>query len=276
MPGPADARRARWADLGVRILSALVLAPVALACLWFGGIPWAALVALAALGVGWEWVGLCRRDPRALPGAALPALAVLAVAVTAAGWPGAAFGLLAAGAAALWAAARQPGLPAGVLYIGIAGLTLVWLRADPAAGRVNVLFVLLVVWASDIGAYMVGRWIGGPKLAPAISPGKTWSGAAGGLAAAAAAGLCVALLAAAQQGLGTPGRAALVAAVLAALSQVGDLMGSAMKRRAGVKDSSHLIPGHGGLIDRLDGVLAAAPAAALLAFLLGRGVQLWQ
>ena len=135
-----------------------------------------------------------------------------------------------------------------------------------------MLFLLLVVWAGDIGAYLVGRWIGGPRLAPRISPGKTWSGAVGGLVAAVAAGLLAA------HSCRTPRswRAVVIAAVLGIVAQAGDLLESFVKRRLEVKDSGHLIPGHGGLFDRLDGVLAAAPVAALLALTLGRGVVLWQ
>lgn len=154
---------------------------------------------------------------------------------------------------------------AGALWIVLAAAALVWLRADPAAGRANVLLLLVAVWASDIGAYLVGRLAGGPRLAPRVSPGKTWSGAAGGLLAAAAAG-------AAAGG----GHGALAGALLSVLAQAGDLAESAAKRRAGVKDSGALIPGHGGLLDRLDGLLAAAPAAALLAHSAGPGVVLWR
>jgi phosphatidate cytidylyltransferase len=140
-------------------------------------------------------------------------------------------------------------------------------------GRADVLFLLLIVWAGDIGAYLVGRWVGGPRLAPRISPGKTWSGAIGGLAAAVAVGLIAAHL------LWQPTTvwpAAAIASVLGVVAQAGDLLESFVKRRLAVKDSGHLIPGHGGLFDRLDGVLAAAPAAALLALVIGRGVVLWQ
>ncbi len=171
---------------------------------------------------------------------------------------------------------RRPGTlmlcPAGFLYVALAGVALLWLRTDPAAGRADVMFLLVVVWTGDIGAYLVGRWIGGPRLAPRISPGKTWSGALGGLTAAIAAGLLVAgfLSHAAVW------RSALIAAVLGIVAQAGDLLESYVKRRLEVKDSGHLIPGHGGLFDRLDSVLAAAPVAALLALTLGRGVVLWQ
>jgi phosphatidate cytidylyltransferase len=228
-------RRQRWADLRLRVLSAAVLAPLALACLWLGGWPWAALLAAAAIGLGSEWLLLCRRGAASL---------------------------------AAWVC--------GVPYVGLAVAALAWLRADAAAGRANVLFLVLIVWASDIGAYLVGRLAGGPRLAPSISPGKTWSGALGGLAAAVAVGW----LAGAAFSRGpaeAPGAAALgVAALLGVAAQAGDLLESWIKRQFGVKDSGHLIPGHGGLFDRLDGVLAAAPLAAALALALGRGVVLWR
>jgi phosphatidate cytidylyltransferase len=162
---------------------------------------------------------------------------------------------------------------AGVAYVLLAGVALLWLRADPVAGRADVLFLLLVVWAGDIGAYLVGRWIGGPRLAPRISPGKTWSGSLGGLIAAIAVGVLTAHL---MSGNLTIWRSALIAGLLEVVAQGGDLLESYVKRRLQVKDSGHLIPGHGGLFDRLDGVLAAAPMAALLALTLGRGVVLWQ
>jgi phosphatidate cytidylyltransferase len=155
---------------------------------------------------------------------------------------------------------------AGVPYIVPATAALLALRDH---GPMPILFLLCVVWASDIGAYLAGRLVGGPKLAPSISPGKTRSGAVGGLLAAVAVGLIAAWL----DG-GSYGSAAAVAAALGAVAQAGDLFESWIKRRVGVKDSSHLIPGHGGLFDRLDAVLFAAPAAALL--MAWRGVELWR
>jgi phosphatidate cytidylyltransferase len=142
----------------------------------------------------------------------------------------------------------------------------------------NVLFLFVVVWASDIGAYAAGRAIGGAKLAPAISPNKTWAGALGGLISAVAAGLAAAYVMDGRVTAGLEGEVwtALVAAVLGLFTQAGDLFESWMKRRFHVKDTSSLIPGHGGLLDRVDGVLAAAPAAAVLALLLGPGVPLWR
>ncbi len=167
--------------------------------------------------------------------------------------------------------ARTGALLAGIPYLVPGLVALPWLRADDVAGRGNVLFVLMLVWASDIGAYAAGRLIGGPKLAPAISPGKTWSGALGGLVAATS----VAWFFSGIPSL-PPGRGLLIAACLGIASQAGDLLESAIKRHFGVKDSGRLIPGHGGLLDRIDGLLAAAPAAALVAAYFGRGVVLWR
>lgn len=238
---------------------------------------------MAIAVLAWEWVHLCGLSTRALPGMVVP-VAVLASGILAvAEHPRAALVALALGwGLTWWAAARMRGagrvgqpagwLAAGVLYIGIAGIALIELRHDNFAGRANVLFLVLVVWASDIGAYMAGRAFGGPKLAPAISPNKTWSGAAGGLAGAVLVGVA----AAAALAPGGASRAAAVAAMLGIMAQAGDLLESWIKRRFDVKDTSSLIPGHGGLLDRLDGVIAAAPAAALLAFALGQGQPLWR
>ena len=163
-------------------------------------------------------------------------------------------------------------LALGVLYIGIAGLCLIELRHDNEAGRDNILFLLSAVWASDIGAYMAGRVFGGPRLWPQVSPNKTWSGSIGGLVFAMLVGALLTLVLAP----GSMARAAAVAAILAVATQAGDLLESAIKRHFKVKDTSSLIPGHGGLLDRLDGLLAAAPVAALLALGVGYGVPLWR
>ncbi len=236
--GPADPApistpqdASKWRDLRVRTLSALIAGPSFLAVLWFGGFAWQALVAALIVGMANEWNRLAR-------------------AMRVPFWTGCAL---------------------GTLYLGPAAVALPWLRADDAVGLANMLFVLMVVWASDIGAYLAGRLIGGPKLAPVISPGKTRSGAVGGLASA----VLVGLIAAWSSNAGDPMRAALVACVLGVASQTGDLFESWVKRRAGVKDSGRLLPGHGGLLDRLDGLLAAAPLAALMALAAGEGVALW-
>ncbi len=163
--------------------------------------------------------------------------------------------------------------------MGVPLVCLIWLRGQPTVGAADVLFVLLVIWCGDIGAYVAGRWLGGPKLAPAISPGKTWSGAAGGLVASMLAGAATS----AMFGGGSVTHLLFwvmpVAGVIGVAGQIGDLFESGVKRWAGVKDSGRSIPGHGGLLDRLDAVLTAGPVAALLAWWAGQGmsqgVYLW-
>jgi phosphatidate cytidylyltransferase len=225
-----SARGRAWGDLAPRVVSALVLAPLAGTCAWFGGPAWWALMAACAATLVTEWAGMAK-----------------------AGRLGSA-----------WFAA-------GVAYVGLALVSLLWLRADPVGGRMTVLFLLLVIWATDVGAYLCGRWIGGPKLAPVISPGKTWSGTVGGVAVAAAMGAALGLVAEP----GAWGSAAVLALVIAVAAQLGDLGESAVKRRCGVKDSGRLIPGHGGLLDRVDSVMLAAPVMAALGLWLGRGIVQW-
>lgn len=269
----------------MRVLSAVILAPIAVAIVWLGGAFWSVLIILLAAGLACEWVLLCGARLTRLPGLAVP-LAMIAVGAVAAAEPAWALPVLAAGYIETWViAARIPNLraphpaslAAGMVYIGLACIALIWLRHDPLAGLANILFLLLVVWASDVGAYLAGRLLGGPRLAPRISPGKTWAGALGGLLAAIAMGYIVAVFfATASAGAGVSWRVALVAAALGLAAQLGDLLESAIKRRFGVKDSGRLIPGHGGLFDRLDGFLAAGPLAALLALAIGPGVLLWR
>jgi phosphatidate cytidylyltransferase len=275
----------RWRDLKKRAISAAVLGPGALLCIWLGAMPWTALMAVAIAGLVWEWVHLCGMRNRDWPGMAVPVAVFIACTFAVFQMTGVALGLLAIGFLATWGGAqwmrRRDGRPApaawlafGVLYIGIAGIALIELRHDNEAGRDNVLFLIAVVWASDIGAYVFGRLIGGPKLAPSISPGKTWSGAVGGL-------LCCMVVGALAATWATPFpddtlKATIIAGVLGIATQLGDLLESAFKRHFDVKDSSALIPGHGGLLDRLDGLLAAAPVAALLAAFIGYGVVLWR
>jgi phosphatidate cytidylyltransferase len=252
------------------------LAPLALGCIWIGGAAFAGLVALISVGLCYEWLGLCgRRSAFAaiLLFAALP----LSVMLMAMGETLPVFILLAVATAAGTALGRglSPARPLafGIPYLGLGAVALVWLRQPPESGGVNVIVLLLVVWASDIGAYLAGRAFGGPRLAPVISPGKTWSGAVGGLVAAAAVGIA----ASAILGKGAPSwRPVVFAVLLGVVSQAGDLFESHLKRHFGVKDSGNMIPGHGGLLDRLDAVLTAAPAAALLALVLGGGVVLWK
>ena len=148
----------------------------------------------------------------------------------------------------------------GLPYVGLTMLSLSWLHDPFNGGWPTLLFVFVTVWATDIGAYAVGRSLKGPKLAPAISPNKTWSGCFGGLGFAAIAALCLSLALNASR----PAQVVAIAALLSLLGQGGDLFESAMKRKFGVKDSGNLIPGHGGMLDRIDALLWAAPSFALL------------
>jgi phosphatidate cytidylyltransferase len=282
-PPLTNAGQKRWTDLRKRALSAALLLPAALACIWFGAESFTALVALAVAVLAWEWVHLCGRRTRVFPGLAVPLVVFAAGALAVMERTRTGVVVLLMGFVVTWVGVALRGrrsgitqparrLAAGVLYIGLAGLALIELRHDGEAGRGNVLFLFLVVWASDVGAYMAGRALGGPKLAPAISPNKTWSGALGGMGCALLVGGACALAF-------TPGASLLAIAAVVVLvgtaSQAGDLLESAIKRHFKVKDTSSLIPGHGGLLDRLDGVLAAAPVAALLSFMLGQGRPLW-
>lgn len=258
-----------------RALSALVLAPPVLATIWWGGLPFALMLALAAAIMCWEWHRIVNGG-FGLTGqvaAAAAALAALSVAII----PAAAFPLILAGTivsallidgntrARVW-------VGFGTLYAGLPTVALVWLRLDGGGGLAVVIWLFLLVWATDIGAYAAGRTIGGPKLMPRISPNKTWAGLLGGMASAALTGLGTALW------LDMPSAMPLIAAsaLLAVVAQAGDLGESWVKRRFGVKDSSTIIPGHGGLLDRVDGLLTAALALALLALIAGLPVLGWE
>jgi len=282
-PVRAEMADFRWSDLGLRMASAAVLVPFAVATIWQGGAIWQAVAGAVAVGLAVEWPALWGERAWTLPAALVPLGVALVAGLGSFGAWLPALGVLAATSALTMIAAirlaagrsasRAPAtFAAGIAMIGAAVLGLVYLRDDPLAGFANVMFLMVVVWASDIGAYLVGRLLGGPRLLPLVSPAKTWAGAAGGLIAAIAAGM----LAARLFGGGNDLQAARVALGLGLLAQLGDLGESWLKRRRGMKDSSRIIPGHGGLLDRLDGVLAAAPIAALLAIVDGPGARLWQ
>lgn len=254
-------RPSRFRDLGARVGGGLALAAVAALAVWAGG-PAAVVFVGLLLGVMlWELHRMATGDARFGAPALLALAAAAAAAVLLTAVSGPRFALLALLAGGWLAALLSPRgaawLAGGAVYIGGAMCLLLGMRLS---GQTPVLvWLVLVVVAADVGAYFTGRRFGGPKLWPAVSPGKTWSGAVGGLAAAAVAGLLFALLA------GWGPLSALGASLLLGLaSQAGDLLESAVKRRFGVKDASQIIPGHGGMMDRLDGIAGAAWAAALL------------
>jgi len=263
---PAAAAGQDSRNLVTRIAAALVLAPVAIVCAYIGGWVWTTLVTLAAIGLFVEWLMVtCAERNMGVTLSGVVALA-LAAPFLAAGRVEAALVVLGLGLVAV--AVRSP-VPriwaiAGYLYAAIAQLAAVVVRLDREAGLSALILVLLVVWATDIGGYFAGRAIGGPKLWPRVSPKKTWAGAVGGFAAS----LVVAALFAAF-GFARVIPMLLLAAILSIAAQFGDLFESAVKRHFGVKDSSHIIPGHGGLMDRLDGFVAAIALAAVFGVLRG-------
>jgi len=266
---PAPHERAKWGDLPRRAASTLLLVPLALLMMKLGGWEWSAATSIAGVALLVEWVQLCGFPVRRLPGALFVAGAALA-------WGVIMFGgasppvILCICAAFLVITLWRPWLGMGLVYSGLSMWALIWLRQGED-GFANLLFLLPVVWASDIGAYTAGRIMDGPKLAPSISPQKTWSGSIGGLLAACLVGAAIA------GGIaGDTTQAALIAVLLAAVSQIGDLAESWAKRRFGVKDSGTMIPGHGGVLDRLDGVMAASFFAVVLAALAGPGQYLWR
>jgi phosphatidate cytidylyltransferase len=263
-----------------RLISALILIPVALAAIWFSGPEYPALrgspliLLVAAVGgiLAWEWARLCNRGHLSFAGVLLIVLVLLAVALAVfmrdmtGIWALVSSAALVAALARLEHDTRPYWLGFGALYIGLPCLAILWIRGHPGGGLATLLWMFALVWAIDTGAYAAGRLIGGPKLAPTISPNKTWAGLIGGVLAATAVGFAAYSLLPAGNSLWL----APLSAVLALVEQAGDLFESAAKRQAGVKDSSGLIPGHGGALDRLDGLLAVSAAVAALCVVFGR------
>jgi phosphatidate cytidylyltransferase len=227
IPEPAEASAPARSNLALRVVSSLVLAPLALIAAYLGGLFFVLFWAIAASIVLWEWA-------RIVVQAKLRGFAFI-------DW-----------------------LAAGVAYAAVLLFAPLILRRDPMLGFAAIVFLFAVVWATDIAAYFAGRALGGPKLWPAVSPKKTWSGAAGGTLGGIAAGVLTVKL------MG-----------ISVAAQAGDLLESAVKRHFGAKDAGSIIPGHGGLMDRLDGFLTAAAAAAMVGLLRGgiedpaRGLLVW-
>lgn len=254
-------------ELRLRIISAIVMAAVILAATWYGGILFRIVAGLLAILIYYEWATITRMSETNSTGNAWGWFAVAVIAGnTIFGEPSLDLPLLSGFTltAALFPVLRGRNwwLVGGIVYAGLSGISLAAIRGDELTGFVAILFIFAVVWSTDSLAYFVGRAIGGPKLAPSISPGKTWSGAIGGAVAALIGGGAVSLA--------YHGRISLLllglALILSVFSQIGDLFESFVKRRFQVKDSSHLIPGHGGFMDRVDGLVFACFTVFLIAF----------
>jgi phosphatidate cytidylyltransferase len=240
LPEPAEARAPARSNLALRVISSLALAPLAFLVAWLGGLVFIVFWLVAASIVLWEWSQLVVQSK--LRG----------------------FG-------------RVDWLAGGIAYAAVLLFAPIILRRDPLLGFAAIAFLFAVVWATDIAAYFAGRALGGPKLWPAVSPKKTWSGAIGGTLGGIAAGVLTVKLC----GLSVAPMLVLVAGVLSVIAQAGDLLESAVKRQFGAKDAGSIIPGHGGVMDRLDGFLTAAAAAAMVGLIRGgldapaRGLLVW-
>lgn len=251
-------------DLIQRTLSALIMVPVVLAVSFFGGPAFVVLWTIAGVGVSLEWADVAAIRPRKLyltvaVGGLLGA--VLALSLSASLWVlpvivGTALVGGSLGRPVVWSGA-------GILIAALTCLPVIVLRGDDQMGLSAVLFLYAVVWGTDIGAYFVGRAVGGPKLAPHLSPNKTWSGALGGGLIGTLAGCAIVVL----SGFYIGPAVALLGIGLSVASQIGDLAESAFKRAFGVKDASRLIPGHGGILDRVDGFIAAGLLALVIGLL---------
>jgi phosphatidate cytidylyltransferase len=276
----SDSKRLSGSNLALRVLSALVLGPLALLTAWAGDWPFALFWIVAALAVLWEWSALVVGSAYKLMfSSAAGAIAAAGVLIWLAK-PVVALLMVGLGALAATIFApveRRGGVTLGVGYAGAMLLAPMFLRADNTYGFAVIVLLFAIVWTTDVLGYFAGRAVGGPKLLPAVSPNKTWSGAIAGTGGAMVAALLVASLFGSFNVLAI----LIIAFVLSVLAQFGDLFESWVKRQFDAKDASKLIPGHGGVMDRLDGFWAAAVAACMIGILCGgfyapaRGLLLW-
>jgi phosphatidate cytidylyltransferase len=268
----------------LRVNSAIVLIVAALGLTYASPQTFAVLITVFITAMAWEWGKLVRGEGLDLAFGVQGLATALAALATVSGAPGFALLIVLAGAAAVFLVRALRGQTpseawwsaAGVFYAGIPAIALIWIRGDASYGWLGILYIFVIVWTTDTAAYVFGRGIGGPKLAPKISPKKTWSGFLGGTVSAALAGGVFA----ASMGEASSLKLALLSLALATAAQFGDLGESALKRSFGIKDSSGLIPGHGGVLDRLDGLIFVAFAAGLLALAIdpaqpARALLLW-
>ena len=250
-------------ELRTRAVVGLLLIALASAALYFGGFFFWLLLVIAGVLMQGEWADLTGASPEhrrlSMFAVSVP-LALLCPLAAGLSWT--AFTLAVAAFFFVVLVTRSARLSLGIFYVFVPVMALIFLRQQQPGGLLLAFWTLSLVWATDIGAYFAGRSVGGPKLAPRVSPSKTWAGLGGGVLAALILGFVL------HRFAGLPIQLAAASGLLAVAAQLGDLLESAMKRRAGVKDSGSLLPGHGGLMDRLDGVVAAAPLAAALYLLL--------
>jgi len=260
VPDPVSAPRTT-SNLALRVISAAVLAPLVLLAVWAGGLVFAALVIVIAVLGFWEWTQMSGPvEPAVSRYAGAGALAAGLLALHFQYWQLALIIIMTPAVAVLVAGRTRPSLMwagLGMFYVAVPAAGLILVRSDATTGLAAVIFIMLVVWATDIVAYFGGRAIGGPKLWPRVSPKKTWSGGLCGLAAALLVGYLMSqyLFSAARFG------DILAAGILSVFSQAGDFLESGVKRRFDVKDSGSIIPGHGGVLDRVDGLFGAAAIA---------------
>lgn len=263
-PGPR-ARLGR--DFATRLVSGIVMAVIAAAFTYWGTLPFAFLVLVVALLLSWEWGRLVHGGSSGAAGTVHLGTVAIAAALAASNLFG--LGLLALPIGAILAVLLTLGQNSffsalGVFYAGLPAAALIWLRGDEPYGLLAVTFLILIVVTADTAAFLAGRLIGGAKLWPRVSPNKTWAGLIGAVGASAVVGAVFALVAT----VGSPVRLAVAGALLAVVAQAGDLAESAIKRRFGAKDAGTLIPGHGGVMDRVDGLVAASTAVAFTALVI--------
>lgn len=266
-PQPESRVPMPWRDLKKRAMAGAMLALVAMLILLSGQQPFALLVTAIALLMSWEWGRLIRNAEIDTPFVVHAGAVVLAILLALVGLPALALAVLAVGSVVIVALelGRRSTLSAhGVFYVGLPSLSLVWLRGDEPYGFWAVMMLIGCVAATDTAAFFAGRHFGGPKLWPSVSPNKTWAGLLGGIAASM---LAAALFSAAVPGTSLS-RFLVLGACCGLVAQAGDLGESALKRLFKVKDTSSLIPGHGGFMDRMDGLVTAAAAAGVLALMI--------
>jgi phosphatidate cytidylyltransferase len=265
-PGAAALAAAAARNLQQRVTSGIIMIAVALVLVYAGPWPFALMLLGVGLLMSWEWGHLVRGVDADL-GFLVHATAVsLAVVLAVTGYPVLGVCALMAGAGVLvpMTLGQRARLSAlGVFYVGLAAVALIWIRSDERYGFSAVIFLFLVVWTTDTMAFAIGRAVGGTKLWPSISPNKTWAGFVGGIVSSALAACLFSMFIDGASLL----RLGLIGLGLGIVAQGGDLAESALKRAFGVKDASHLIPGHGGVMDRMDGIVAVAIAAGAVALI---------